>query len=116
MCEFWHDYIKPKYQNNEKLCYMDTDSFIIHIKTENVYEGIANDFKTRFDTSNYVVNRPLPTRKNKKVIGLIKDELREKIMTEIVALRQKIYSQLMDDSNCDKKAKGTKKIRKENKT
>ena len=116
MCEFWHDYIKPKYQNNEKLCYMDTDSFIIHIKTENVYEGIANDFKTRFDTSNYEVNRPLPTRKNKKVIGLIKDELREKIMTEIVALRQKTYSQLMDDSNCDKKAKGTKKIRNENNT
>ena len=47
MCEFWHDYIKPKYQNNEKLYYMDTDSFIIHIKTEDVYEGIANDFKTR---------------------------------------------------------------------
>ena len=45
MYEFWYDYIKPKYQNNAKLCYMDTDSFIIHFKTEDFYEGIANDVK-----------------------------------------------------------------------
>ena len=75
MYEFWYDYIKPEYQNNAKLCYMDTDSFIIHIKTESVYEKIANDVEKRFDTSNYEVNRPLPTGKNKKVNGLIKDEL-----------------------------------------
>ena len=43
MYEFWYDYIKPKYQNNAKLCYMDTDSFIINIKTEDFYEDIAND-------------------------------------------------------------------------
>ena len=75
MYEFWYDYIKPEYQNNAKLCYMDTDSFIIHIKTESVYEKIANDVEKRFDTSNYEVHRPLPTGKNKKVNGLIKDEL-----------------------------------------
>ena len=75
MYEFWYDYIKPEYQNNAKLCYMDTDSFIIHIKTESVYEKIANDVEKRFDTSNYEVDRPLPTGKNKKVNGLIKDEL-----------------------------------------
>ena len=45
MYEFWYDYIKPKYQNNAKLCYMDSDSFIIHIKPEDFYEGIANDVK-----------------------------------------------------------------------
>ena len=53
MYEFWYNYIKPKYQHNAKLCYIDTDSFIIHIKTENVYKDIAHDVKKRFDTSNY---------------------------------------------------------------
>ena len=107
--EFWYDYIKPKYQNNAKLCYMGTDSFIINIKTEDFYEGIANDVEKRFDTSNYEANRPLPKGKNKKVIILMKDELGEKIMTEFAALRPKTYSYLMDDGNSDKKARGTKK-------
>ena len=62
--EFWYNYIKPKYQNNAKLCYMATDSFIINIKTEDFYDDIANDVEKRFDKSNYEVNRPLPTRKN----------------------------------------------------
>ena len=53
MYEFWYDYIKPKYQQNAILCYMDTDSSIIHIKTEDVYENIAGDVEKRFDTSNY---------------------------------------------------------------
>ena len=64
MYEFWYDYIKSKYQINTKLCYMDTDSFIICVKTEDVYEDIANDVEKRSDTSNYDVNRPLPTGKN----------------------------------------------------
>ena len=109
MYEFWYDYIKPKYQGNEKLCYMDTDSFIINIKTEDFYKDIADDVEKRFDTSNYEVNRPLPKGKNKKVIGLMKDELGGKTMTEFVALRPKTYSYLMDDGRNDKKAKGTKK-------
>ena len=66
--EFWYDYVKPKYQDNAKLCYMDTDSFIINIKTEDFYEHIANDVEERFDTSNYEVNRPLPKGKNKKLL------------------------------------------------
>ena len=86
MYEFWYDYIKPKYQNNAKLCYMDIESFIIYIKTEDFYEDIANDVEERFDTSNYKVNRPLFTEKNKKVIGLMKDELEGKIITEFGAL------------------------------
>ena len=69
MDEFWYDYIKPKYQNYAKLCYMDTDSFIINIKTEDSYEDITNDVEKRLDTSNYEVNRPLPTGKNEKVVG-----------------------------------------------
>ena len=43
--EFWYDYIRPKYQNNAKLSYIDTDSFIIHIKTDNFYKDIAYDVK-----------------------------------------------------------------------
>ena len=88
---------------------MDTDSFIINIKTKDAYEDTAKDVDNRFDTSNYEVNRPLPTGKNKKMIGLMKDELREKIMTEFVALRPKACSYLIKDGNNDKKAKETKK-------
>ena len=107
MYELWYDYMKPKYGNDVKLCYMDTDSFIMNIKTEDFYKDIANDVEKRFDTSNYEVNRP--TGKNKKVIGLMKDELGGKIITEFVTLRPKTYSYLTDDGKEDKKAKGTKK-------
>ena len=109
MYEFWYYYMKLKYGNNVKLCHMDTDSFIINIKTEDFYKDIANDVEKRFDTSNYEVDRPLPTGKNKKVIGLMKDELGGKIITEFVALRPKTYSYLTDYYKEDKKAKGTKK-------
>ena len=109
MYEFWYDYMKPKYGNDVKLCYMDTDSFIMNIKANDFYEDIANDVENRFDTSNYEVNRPLPMGKNKKVIGLMKDELGGKIITEFVALRPRTYSYLTDDGKEDKKAKGTKK-------
>ena len=107
--EFWYDYMKPKYNDNVRLCYMDTDSFVMHIKTNDFYKDIASDVENRFDTSSYEVNRPLPTGKNKKVIGLMKDELGGKIITEFVALRPKTYSFLTDDGKEDKKAKGTKK-------
>ena len=94
MYEFWYDFIKPKYQENAKLCYMDPHSFIIHIKTEDFYEDIADDVEKRFVTSNYEVNIPLPIAKNKKVIELMKDELGGKIMKKFVALRPKTYSYL----------------------
>ena len=104
MYEFWYDYMKPKYNDNVKLCYMDTDSFIINIKTNDFYENIASDVENRFDISNYEVNRLLPTGKNKKVIGLMKDELGGKIITEFVTLRPKTYSFLTDNGKEDKKA------------
>ena len=66
MHEFWYDYLKPKYNDNVKLCYMDTDSFIMRNKREDFYKDIADDVEKRFDTSNYEVNRVLPTGKNKK--------------------------------------------------
>ena len=79
MYEFWYDYMKPKYGDNVKLCYMDTDSFVMHIKTEDFYKSITDDVEKRFDISNYEINRPLPTGKNKKVIGLMKNELGGKL-------------------------------------
>ena len=99
-----------KYGDNVELCYTDTDSFIIYIKTEDFYEDIANDIKKRFDTSNYEVDRPLPTRKNKKKIGLMKDELGGMIMKEFIAPRPKICAYLMDNDNEIKKAKEQRNV------
>ena len=107
MYEFRYDYMKPKY--NVRLCYMDKDSFIMNIKTNDFYNDISDDVDNRFDISNYEVKRPLLMGKNKKVIGLMKDELGGEIITEFVTLRPKTYSYLTDDSKEDKKAKGTKK-------
>ena len=111
MYKFWYDYINTKYGNNAKLCYTDTDSFIIYIKTEDFFEDISNDVVGRFDTSNYDKNdkRPLSKGKNKKVTDLFKDELGGKIMIEFVALRPKTYSYLDDYGNKHKKSKGTKR-------
>ena len=76
MYEFWYDYIKPKYRDKSKLCYMNTDSFVLYIETEDFYKDIVSDFERWFDTSSYDENnkRPLPIGKNKKITGLFKDE------------------------------------------
>ena len=92
---------------------MDTYSFIVYIKTDDIYKDIAEDVGTRLDNSNYElkcssIERPLPKGKNKKVIGLMKDELGGKIMTKFVELRAKAYSYSRDEDSKDKKAKGTK--------
>ena len=99
--------MKLKYKNKVKLCYMDTDSLIMNIKTNDFYKDISYDVEKRFDTSNCECNRPLPTGKNKKVIGLMKDELGGKIITKFVILRPKTYSYLTDDGKIDKKTIGT---------
>ena len=88
---------------------MDIDCFIVNIKTEDFYKDVAKDVEKRCDTSNYECDRPLPKGKNKKVIGLMKDELGGRVITEFVALRPKTYSYLTEDCKEDKKAKGTKK-------
>ena len=64
--DFWYDYVKPKYDEKSKLCYMYTDSFIVYMKTNDIYKDIPKDIETRFDTSKYVVTTPLPKGKNKK--------------------------------------------------
>ena len=81
MYEFWYDYIKPKYGENTKLRYMDTDSFIVHVKTDDIYKYIPKDVRKRFDTSNNEIYRPLPKEKNKKnMTGLMKHELGGQIL------------------------------------
>ena len=109
MYEFWYDYVKIKYQDKARLCYMDTDSFVVNIKTKDFCKDISQDVNKRFDTSNYTFDRPLPTGINKKVIGLMKDELGGDIITEFVALRPKAYSYITNNFIEMKKAKGTKK-------
>ena len=88
---------------------MDTDSFIVYIKIDDIYKDIAENVETRSDTSNYELGTPLPKEKNKRVIGLMKDEISGKIMVKFVGLRAKTYSYLTDDGKEDKKAKGIKK-------
>ena len=73
MYEFWYDYVKPKYGAKAKLFYMETDNFLVYIKTEDVYVIISKDVETRCHTSNYALDRPLSKEKDKKVIGLMKD-------------------------------------------
>ena len=109
MYVFWYDHIKPKYSGKANFCYNDTDSSFVYIKTDDVYKDIAEEVETRFETSNYELDKPLPKGKNKKVIGLMKDELGGKFMTKFLRLRAKTYSYLIDDGSEDKKAKGTKK-------
>ena len=109
MYEFHYDYMKRKYDEKSlKLLYMDTDSLVYDIKTEDFYKDIAEDVETRFDTSGYVPGRPLPIEKNKKVIGLMKDELGGKIMKEFISLRPNMYSYRVEESE-PKKCKGIKK-------
>ena len=90
MYEFWYDYVKPKYGENAKLYYMDIGSFIVQVKTDDMYKDIAEDIERKFDSSNFEIGRPLPKAKNKKVLGLIKDELGGQFMKELVGLTAKI--------------------------
>ena len=84
---------------------MDTESFIIYIKTEHIYLDIGKYCEIRFHTSNYELDRPLPKGKNRRVIGLTKYELREEIMKEFAALRTRTYRYLTNNNDEDKKSK-----------
>ena len=110
MYEFQYDYIKPKYGDKVKLCYTDTDSFIIHIINEDFFEDVSNNVEKQFDISNYDKKdkRTRPIGKNKKVPGIFEDELGGKIIIEVITIRPKTYAYLTDDGSEHKKAKGTK--------
>ena len=89
--------------------YMDTDSCIVYIKTNDIYKDIAEDVETRFDTSNYELDRPLPKVKNEEVTGLMKDKLVGEIMKSFVGLRAKTYNYYIDGNSENIKAKDTNK-------
>ena len=63
--EFWYDYVNLEHKEKAKLCYMDTNSFEVYIKTEDIYSDITKDVKTRSETSNFELDTPLPKGKNK---------------------------------------------------
>ena len=108
MYEFHYDYMKQKYPQGLTLCNMDTDSLTYDFETDDFYKDIAEDVRDGFDTSGYNPNRPLPVGLNKKVIGLMKDEVGGEIMTEFVTLRPKMYAYKTWESE-SKKCKGIKK-------
>ena len=108
MHEFRYDYVKVKYGEKVKLCYMDIDRFIIYVKTDDFCKHMAEDVETRLGTSNYELERSLLKGENKKVIGVMKDELDGKIMKEFVGLRAKTYSYLTNGGSEAKEGKGTK--------
>ena len=111
MYDFHYNYIKSKYADKAKLLFTDTDSLMYEIQTEDFYKDISGDVKDRFDTSDYPENHPsgIPTGENKKVLGMMKDEVAGKIIKEFVGLRSKLYSFVMDDGGETKKCKGIKK-------
>ena len=80
MYEFWYNFVKPKHGEKAKLCCMDKDNFIVLTKTDDICKCIAKGVETRFNTSNFELKRRLIEGKSKKVIGLMKDKLSQKIM------------------------------------
>ena len=112
MYKFHYDYMKPKYSENLQLYYMDNDSLIYDIKTDDFYEDIASDIKARFDRSHYSHKwvHPLPIGENKKVIGLMKDELGGRIMTKSMALRPKLYAYKTLSGSGDIKVQGSQEV------
>ena len=105
MYEFWYDYMKLKHREKAKLYYMDIDSFVGYIKTEDIYSDIAKDVETRFEASNCKLDRPLLKRKKKNIIGLMKYEF----CGSVCWIETKNIQLVTDDNDENKKPKGTKK-------
>ena len=110
MHEFWYNYIRPTYRNKAKLCYTDTDSFIIYIKPKLFLKIFLMMLRNGLIRLTIIkrIKYLFQQGKIKKVPGLFKDDLGGKIITEFVALRPKSYSYLDDDCNEHNKSKGTK--------
>ena len=112
ICEFWYDFVKPKYGENVKLlCFTFSPfwCFLVDVKADDIYKDIGKDVETVFSTSNFEIDRLLPKGKYKKVIGLIKDELGEQILKKFPGLSAKAYSYSKDNNDEDKKRKRYKK-------
>ena len=111
MYEFHYNHIKLKYGVKAKLLFTDTDSLMYEIETEDFYKNISADVKRRFDTSDYPPDHPsgIPSRFNKKVLGMFKDEAGGKVIDKFVGMRAKLYSYRMLEGEESKKCKGVKK-------
>ena len=111
MYYFHYNYIKQKYGDKPKLLFTDTDSLMYEIQTEDFYKDISADIKHRFDTSDYPPNHPsgIPSGFNKKVLGMFKDEVGDKVIDEFVGLRAKLYSYKMSVGEESQKCKRVKK-------
>ena len=112
MFEFHYDYIKPMYGYKAELLFTDTDSLMYEIQTEDFYKDIKDDVEERFDTSAYPKDghkSGISVGKNKKVIGMFKDEVAGQQITHFVGLRPKLYSYIVEDGKNEKKCKGIKK-------
>ena len=109
MYTFYYDVLKPKYRNNIKMVYTGTDSFVFHIKTNDIYEDL-NTIKKELDFSDYLKEYKCYDDKNQKVLGIFKDELKSKIITGFIALRPKCYAySVYGDEKEYKKCKGIAK-------
>lgn len=110
MYSFLYDYLKPKYGKNVQVAYTDTDSFILEVKTPDLYADIRND-PDMFDTWDYSEDNIYRIeRRNNKVLGKFKDELKGEIAVEVVGLRSKCYAlRTLGGIEKMKKAKGVKK-------
>ena len=111
MFDFHYNFIQKKYKHKAELLFTDTDSLMYHIKTDNFYKDTSYDILTKFDTSDYPPDHPsgIPTRVNKKVIGMFKDEVAGKQITCFVGLRPKLYSFRIEEDKEVRKCKGIKK-------
>ena len=111
MFDFHYNYIREKYQDKAELLFTDTDSLMYQIYTDDFYQDIAPDIKTKFDTSDYDPNHKsgILTGVNKKVIGMFKDEVAGKQITHFVGLRPKLYTLKIEDTQEVRKCKGIKK-------
>lgn len=106
MFEFYYDYFKPKYPE-AKLLYTDTDSLIINVPTEDIYEDLKSELEY-YDTSDYPNTHPLFSNTNQKKIGVMKDEMNGKLISEYVGLRSKQYS-IKHETGTSSRAKGIQK-------
>ena len=98
MYQFWYDHLKNRYNNKVELIYTDTDSFIIHVETDDIYKDMLED-KNLYDFSEYPIDHPNYNIKNNKILGKFKDELKSKIITEFIGLKPKMYSFDYIDNN-----------------
>ena len=111
MYDFHYGYMKKKYGTRAELLFTDTDSLMYEIETDDFYEDIESDVKSKFDTNDFPEDHPTGIERcNKKVIGMMKDEAAGKIIKEFLGLRAKLYSFKIHEGKAgEKKCKGVKK-------